>query len=265
MKNNALKTRSWAATQNYPPYPAEPPPAPKRSLGGKLLQALLLFFFGAWMFALGVIVGRETAPIDFEINPLAKEFSARKAEEMAEEREQLETGVDTLQEAELDFYDELRNGTSQPAEPILPFVNPAKPREQKQMEPRQVETKRPAAKKPAVARNIETPAQPPPKPDPPPRPAPPPDPPPKAVGGETGEFAVQVASYGNPIDAERLVDRLRENGYPSAYQSNEDIPGIGMRFRVKVGYFTSKSSAEGVLNRLVKEENLIDAYIFHRK
>lgn len=260
MKNNALKTRSWPATQNYPPYPAEPPPAPKRSLGGKMLRGLLLFFFGAWMFALGVIVGREAVPIDFEINPLAEEFSARKAEEMAEAREQLEKGVETLQEAELDFYDELRNGVSQPAEPILPLVNPAEP-----LKPKQVETKRPVAKKPAVAQKIETPAPPPPKPDPPPRPAPAPEPPPKAVGGETGEFAIQVASYGNPMDAERLVDRLRGNGYPSAYQSNEEVPGVGMRFRVKVGYFTSKSSAGGVLSRLVKEENLIDAYIFHRK
>jgi cell division septation protein DedD len=258
MKNNALKTRSWAATQNYPTYPAEPPPAPKRSLGGKLLRGLLLFFFGTWMFALGVIVGRETAPIDFEINPLAEEFYARKAEEMAEERELLERGVETLQEAELDFHKELQNSASETREPILPLVNPANP-----LKPNQIETKRPVAKKPAVAKKIEPPAHPPTKPDPPPRPAP--EPPPKAVGGETGEFAIQVASYGNPMDAERLVDRLRGNGYPSAYQSNEEVPGIGMRFRVKVGYFTSKSSAEGVLSRLVQEENLIDAYIFHRK
>ena len=261
MKNNALKTRPWKATQTYP-YPAEPPPAPKRSLGGKLLRALLMIFFGTWMFGLGVIVGRETVPIDLESDRLAEEFAARKAEEMAADRKQLEEGSETLQETDLDFYEELRNGSTQPPESIIPFVNPASPLEKKQ-----IETKRPAVKKPLAAQKIETPVEPPPKPDPPSRPAPetPPNPQPEAVGAETGDFAIQVASYGNPMDAERLVDRLRSRGYPSAYQTNEEVPGVGMRFRVKVGFFPSKSSAEGVLNRLVTEENLIDAFIFHRK
>ncbi len=261
MKNNALKTRPWKTTQTYP-YPAEPPPVPKRSVGGRLLRALLLIFFGTWMFGLGVIVGRETVPIDIERNPLAEEFAARKAEEMAADRKQLEEVVETLQESDLGFYEELRNGSTQTQESIIPFVNPANPIEKKP-----VETKRPAVKKPLAAPKIETPVQSTPKPDPPLQPAPktPPKPPPEAVGGETGDFAIQVASFGNPLDAERLVDHLRGNGYPSAYQTNEEVPGVGMRFRVKVGFFPNKSSAEGVLSRLVTEENLMDAFIFHRK
>lgn len=254
MKHNALKTRPWTATQTYP-YPEEPPPPLERSLGGKMLRGLLMMLFGTWMFALGFFVGRETVPIDFEINPLEKEFVALKAEEKAEDQKQLQEGVDSLRDTDLDFYEELRNGSSQGPDAIIPFVNPAKP----------VETKRPLAKKPPASQRNEPPATASEKPESRPKPAPKPPPPAKATGGETGNFAIQVASFGNPMDAERLVDRLRENGYPSAYQTNEDVPGVGVRFRVKVGYFTGKPIAERVLKQLVKEENLVDAYIFQRK
>ena len=47
-----------------------------------------------------------------------------------------------------------------------------------------------------------------------------------------GAYAIQVASFIVAEDADRLVARLREKGYPDPRREDENVSGHGMRYRV---------------------------------
>jgi cell division septation protein DedD len=67
------------------------------------------------------------------------------------------------------------------------------------------------------------------------------------------KFTIQIASVKDSGIADKLVSRLKKGGYP-AYRSIGKVPGKGIWYRVRVGYFNSKSEAGPTLNRLKKEK-----------
>jgi cell division septation protein DedD len=75
------------------------------------------------------------------------------------------------------------------------------------------------------------------------------------------KFTIQVASLKDYGIADKLVNRLKEGGYP-AYRSIGKVPGKGIWYRVRIGYFNSRSDADPTLKRLKKEK--IDAIIVQR-
>jgi cell division septation protein DedD len=79
------------------------------------------------------------------------------------------------------------------------------------------------------------------------------------------QFGIQVASFLTQADADRMIERLRAAGFPSAYRSDEEIEGKGVRFRIKIGFYENKGDATAVMERLHRTENLPDAYVFKRK
>ena len=60
---------------------------------GVFLGICLIFFISAWMFVLGILVGRGTAPVHFDIEVLQKELIALKESiiKQAQEKERAET------------------------------------------------------------------------------------------------------------------------------------------------------------------------------
>ncbi|HAY40565.1 MAG TPA: hypothetical protein DCY53_15305 [Desulfobacteraceae bacterium] len=72
---------------------------------------------------------------------------------------------------------------------------------------------------------------------------------------------MQIASLKDSGVADKLVDRLIKGGYP-AYRSIGKVPGKGIWYRVRVGYFNSRSEAGSTLNQLKKEK--IEAIIVQR-
>ncbi len=71
----------------------------------------VFFFVCAWMFAVGVLVGRGTAPIKFDISELRRKLEI--AREYIKEKEQgrpLEEPESIKDKTDLDFYEALRDG-----------------------------------------------------------------------------------------------------------------------------------------------------------
>ncbi|MDP7077160.1 MAG: hypothetical protein QGI64_02665, partial [Desulfobacterales bacterium] len=67
----------------------------------------MIFFVAAWMFFLGILVGRGTAPVKFNIEKLQKKLAALKAEDINEKLTRFTIGSDfDKHKADLDFYED---------------------------------------------------------------------------------------------------------------------------------------------------------------
>jgi hypothetical protein len=65
-------------------------------------------------------------------------------------------------------------------------------------------------------------------------------------------FAVQVSSFEDKKNAQKMVDDLRKEKYP-AYIVNKRLNEDTLRFRVYVGRFSTKSEAEELLQMIEKD------------
>ena len=76
---------------------------------GAFLGICLIFFISAWMFVLGVLVGRGTAPVHFDIEALQKELIALKESILKQEEEKMKADAALAEKKrELDFYEALK-------------------------------------------------------------------------------------------------------------------------------------------------------------
>jgi DedD protein len=214
-------------------------------IGGWLV---LIFFLCVWMFVLGILVGRGTAPVKFDIPKLqdklkssAKELRKQKGSQAQEDSIALED------KTKLDFYEALkekREDTTIPAlqKPKIIRQKVAKTPEKtisqtpKETAPKEATSKvSPSEKtvpKKETAKDKVTTA--------------------KKSPLSGGIYTLQAASVRDPNDANRLVQKLKKRGYP-AYRVLAKIPGKGIWFRVRIGEFKTKTEARPILNKLKKE------------
>ncbi len=206
---------------------------------GFFLWLFLIFVVSAWMFTLGVLVGRGTAPVDFDIAKLQKELVALKQAVIRKEIAEITSDSGAgLKKTDLGFYEKLKEPDSK--EPAM--VVKAPPADAKLAKPKpSAEQAKPPAK------TVKATAQ------------------PSAAKGATvkgqadkGSFTIQVASTKDEASADRMVVKLRMKGYP-AYQSRADIPEKGIWYRVRVGPYAKRQIAEPVLKRLKSEK--LDGFI----
>ncbi len=235
------------------------------AFGAFLARWGLITFVSAWMFVLGVLVGRGTAPIHFDIPRLQEELlNLRRAEE-TEQLAKLDADSEALfsDAPELEFHEALKETRAEiKLESIVIETPEAKA-------PSRIENKAPLIKKKAVAPMKD--ARPPPAgPAPgeterarPPETVktaeaekPPQVPPPEAEPAEPavkvdpgGALAVQVGSFRAAEDARKLVEALKAKKYP-AYREAGLVPRKGIWHRVRVGNFTGRDDAEAMMARL---------------
>ena len=233
-----------------------------------------MLFVAAWMFVLGIIVGRYATPVDFDPKRIEKELAELRAAEIQKEKERLKAEAKALYDMDLDFYEDLKRpvfaalprASTSPAEDPMD-ASPAPPTEIKRSQstkhnaPARQERKV-VSPAPAIPR---TPASAPSEP----KPATPklatqksPEPAPAKPRNETGQFAIQVASFVAASDADRTVVMLKRRGYFGAYRTEDNVPGLGKRYRVRIGQFRDSTSAREVLTQLRSTANFRDAYMF---
>jgi len=70
-----------------------------------------------------------------------------------------------------------------------------------------------------------------------------------------GKYTIQVGAFTDEPSAAALAKRLSGKGY-DAYVIKSDLPGVGVRFRVRVGHFENHVAAQSVAQRLQKKEGL---------
>jgi cell division protein FtsN len=192
---------------------------------GLVLWLCLIFLVSGWMFVLGVLVGRGTAPVNFDIQSIQNELIALKESMLEKERSHNEANLKKEQDKNtFEFYEALK---SKQKEETLEI-----PLDKEQ--PKIITKKAPPLKKKASSpankikdfNDVSTP-----KPQ------------------QEGTLGVQVASTKDQKSAEAIVRKLQEKGYP-AFSMKADIPQKGTWYRVRVGYFNEKAEADAMLRQL---------------
>ena len=205
-----------------------------------------IFFVCAWMFVIGVLVGRGTAPIKFDMAGIQKKLEASREDLKNKEqlRNQGKSGI-VKDKTKLDFYEALKDN-----------------REDTQLDKKKLsasiskKTEPPPAKKPLRStddkadRKITEK-----KPSPEKKPTKPLQKPSIAskskIRPSVKTYTIQAASVKNARDADRLVAELKKTGF-HAYRAIGKVPGKGIWYRVRVGEYKSRASARHTLNKLKK-------------
>jgi len=200
-------------------------PSKETGRKGTTTWICFIFFASAWMFVLGIFVGRGTAPVKFDIENLQKELIALKEAVIKEGQERFKIGRDPASaKMELGFYEALKE--------IRPSVrNKVKPPERKKTASPQKKVKvQPAQKveKPASS-SKQT----------------------KAAAGPG--FTIQVASLKDMKVAAEMAEMLKKKGY-QAYTVLAKIPGKGTWHRIRIGDFKNRKDAGNILSRLKKDK-----------
>lgn len=201
---------------------------------------LLVFFIAAWMFVLGVLVGRQNAPVHFDTQALQKELAGLRDAMLRKERVAVEKAIQGKdRKAPLEFYEALKKDEPDTAVQVQAATTGSSTR-----------TKAAAARKPPhkqrtaiMGKTASVKA----KPKDVIRPGAKP-----AAARTSGKLTIQVASLRDASAAERIVADLKKKGYP-ADLSRIVIPDQGLWFRVQVGSYQTPQQAARVMDRLAKD------------
>ena len=177
-----------------------------------------MIFVAAWMFLLGVIVGRGTAPVTFDIEKFQKELADLKEAVLKKQKQKFPLNSGTPKETELGFYEKLKHSN-----------------EENRGHEKQVPVPTPKPKKSIPEKSATRPG-----------------PTEQAPSAVSNVYALQVASLKDPKIADKMVDQLRNKGY-SAYRTTGIVPDKGTWYRVRIGGFKNTTEAQAALKKLKKE------------
>jgi cell division septation protein DedD len=230
----------------------------RRKIAGWFLTIL---FLCAWMFILGILVGRGTAPVKFDIAALEKKLEASKKGDGGDQGKAPapKKPITVKDKTKLEFYEALKENkvdTNIPAlqKPKVAERRIEKPAEKTVSKEAQKKTaansaSQKSASQKAVPEKPETTASPQKKESTKEKEK-------AAAVARTNAkgpvYTIQAASVKDPKDADRLVQKLKKNGYP-AYRVIGKVPGKGVWFRVRIGEYRSKSEALTMMNKLKKD------------
>lgn len=184
-----------------------------------------MFIFGcAWMFVLGILVGRGTAPVQFDIEKLQKELASLKEAVIKKEELRFKIDPDTAgPKTDMGFYEELK-ASEQPQKPLPKAADSIK-------ENKNVSNRAGAEES---SRNVPVPAL-------------------SPAAEPEKKYTIQVASLRDPEVADRMVAGLKDKRYP-AYRAAAEVPGNGVWYRIRIGSFKNRTEAQSTMERLKKDK-----------
>ncbi len=193
---------------------------------GTTTWVCVIFFVSAWMFVLGIFVGRGTAPVKFDIENLQKELAALKEAVIKEGQGRFKIGRDPASaKMELGFYEALKETRPSVLHKVKQPVRKKTALPQKKTKARQ-----PQKVEKSTSSSKQT------------KPA-----------ADAG-FTIQVASLKDMKVAAELSEILKKKGYQTAYTVSAKIPGRGVWHRVRIGHFKNRSDVGDILDRLKKDK-----------
>ena len=215
----------------------------RRKITGWIIGIL---FLCAWMFVLGVLVGRDTAPVKFDVQQLLHSRDDSKTEAQVKEQSQpTKDSIAVKDKTKLRFYEHLPEDQKDTSVPDIKPEQIAKPEEEDQAQSKDSESKQKRQIKKAdteKATSSKTAAE---QKDQR-----------EAVAAGTKQstgsiYTIQAASVKKAKDADRMVAELKQKGYP-AYRTIGKVAQKGIWFRVRIGEYKSKTEARQTLNKLKK-------------
>ena len=221
----------------------------RKAIAGWLVAA---FFICAWMFVIGILVGRGTSPLKFDINKLQKELQIATEKLKQKEKNQSDRkGNSPREKPELEFYEALKKDRQE----TDIAAAPAPPPPAKKSEPPPPKTSA-TSKKTSMKRRtktgskatvpVESARKTPKAASVPPSEAPRP----RAESADR-PYAIQVAAFKAAGDADKMVAELKQKGF-AAYRRFDKIPNKGIWYRVRVGDYKNKAEAGGIMAKLKK-------------
>jgi len=197
---------------------------------GLTLWICVTFFACAWMFVLGIFVGRGTAPVKFDMEKLQKELADLKEALIKKEVDRY--NLDSLSAdniTPLGFPEALKHtGGEERLKADIPKKNPTP-----LLEHTVSKTKKPLVSRKATTRKKKTATI-------------------KKSVKENKNFTIQVAAFKDSKIADNMVAEFKKRGYP-AYRSMGKIPEKGIFYRIRIGFFKNRDEAGSTFNRLKKE------------
>jgi len=205
---------------------------------------LIIFFLCAWMFILGVLVGRGTAPVKFDVAKIEEKSKASQENDDGNQGKApaQKEPVAIKDKTTLEFYEALKENKADTDIPALQMpkivedeIKKPAPSEVKKDAVREPESPKADSQKtvPQIPKQEKVPAV-----------------SPTNTAGPV--YTIQAASVKDPKDADRLVQKLKQSGYP-AYREIGKVPGKGIWFRVRIGEYKGKAEAMGVMDKLKKQ------------
>ena len=223
----------------------------KQTRKGRLLWVGLTLFVSAWMFVLGILVGRELVPVRFDIEKLQNELAALKETVIKKELDQYKIDSDTDDsKTKMGFYETLKKtgGEAGLKNDTIERQQKTEPKKIASLKEKKMPTQETVPAPEVKTSDLKKASQ----------NSPPADARQERAGNK---FTIQVSSLKDSGIADKLVSRLKKGGYP-AYRSIGKVPGKGIWYRVRVGNFNNRFEAGPMLQRLKKEK--IDAIIVQR-
>jgi hypothetical protein len=212
----------------------------QRTRKGLTLWICLTFFACAWMFILGIFVGRGTVPVRFDIEKLQNELADLKEALLKKELDRYKLDSPSADNiTPLGFPEALKHTGGEerlkadiPKEKTKPLPEPTVSIPKKTLASRKTATFR--KNKPVDFMNSSK---------------------------DNNNFTIQVAALKDSKIADNMVAKLKAKGYP-AFKSMGKIPGKGIFYRIRIGSFKNREEAGSIFNRLKKEN--IEAIIVQR-
>jgi len=212
----------------------------------------VIFLLCAWMFVVGVLVGRGTAPIGFKIDGLQSQLEIAGKDLKNRQSGQTPGKPDlTEDKSKLDFYEALptdREDTKidqkKSSQVISKIIKPApvtkppgttgeKAAQKSALKKESGKKAAPAKKESTKKKTKQSIAS-------------------KSQTIPSGKgYTVQVAAFKTEKDANRMVEKLKRDGY-AAYRTITKIEGKGIWFRVRVGKYQSRAEAVKLRQKLKK-------------
>ncbi len=205
---------------------------------------LIVLFVAAWMFALGIFVGRKTVPVAFDIDKLQKELAVLKQADIEKQRRHAKIDADEANgKINFDYYDKLKDSkninkrkpiSAKPKTTPLP-KKPVKKTKKKVVKTQTGKTSKMTQKEKGVK--------------------------PERKNKSEKTLTIQTASLKNSNDADQMVAELKKKGY-AAYKVMGVIPDKGIWFRIRVGYYENSAEAADTINQLKKDG--LNAFLVNR-
>ncbi len=190
----------------------------------------LIIFVSAWMFVLGVLVGRDTVPVKFDIEKLQKELVALKEAVIKKEQKRFKIDSDGVRnKTDFGFYEALKE-TKKDKHNGAGISKEQETKHLAKNETVKVKKRVISGKSKIITKDKQ-----------------------KNLTETDKKLTIQVASLKDSKDADEMVARLTKKGY-LAYRTSSNIPEKGIWHRVRIGYFKDKAEAGSTLNKLKKEK-----------
>ncbi len=191
-----------------------------------------VFCISAWMFFIGVLVGRGDSPVTFDINALEKQIAELKKSALKPMEVEASGADPTFHRitAEFEFFEELKRADKNPPVPVIESRSKTMVRAGQLKDAPRTES----------SSSFSTPVS-----SPPPTPVSTPE---SYTKTETNNknYSIQIASLRNLADADKQVEIYKNKGYP-AYRISAQIRDTGTWHRVRIGPFKNQSEALRIL------------------